>query len=193
MPLKETNMRIMKMVTGSIALLMLAVTASTAQDKTPQPDVPLRMTVVFNEYDGTKKIVSLPYVMPCKASSRLVHDTSGLRIGFDVPYKTKQDEVNYRNVGTNIDCWAALPDERGGFMVDLGVEHNGVYSPKENSAAVELQPAMPPGMVAPITGGIRASLHDLLIRDGQTVEAMTATDPVSGHVWKVEVTLNVVK
>jgi hypothetical protein len=34
---------------------------------------------------------------------------------------------------------------------------------------------------------------DLLIRDGQTVEAMTATDPVSGHVWKVEVTLNVVK
>jgi hypothetical protein len=113
-------------------------------------------------------------------------------MGFDVPYKTKQDEVNYRNVGTNIDCWATLPDERGGFIVGMGVEHNGVYSPKETSTAVELQPGTPSGLVAPVTGGIHASLH-LLIRDGQTVEGLTASDPVSGHVWKVEVTLNVVK
>lgn len=181
-----------RLVIGSIAVLLLAPTASVADEKTKAPDIPLRVTVVFNEYDGSKKIASLPYVMPCKASSSRAA-TSVLRIGFDVPYKTKQDEVNYRNVGTNIDCWAALPDERGGFMVVLGVEHNGVYSPKENPTAVELQPGMPPGLVAPITGGIRASLNDLLIRDGQTVEGLTATDPVSGHVWKVEVTLNVVK
>ena len=181
-----------RLAIGIIAALLLAPTASVAEDKTPPPDVPLRMTVVFNEYDGTRKIASLPYVMPCKASFR-GRDPSALRIGFDVPYKTKQDEVNYRNVGTNIDCSAALPDERGGFMVNLGVEHNGVYSPKETSTAVELQPGTPIGLVAPVTGGIRASLHDLLIHDGQTVEALTATDPVSGHVWKVEVTLNVVK
>jgi hypothetical protein len=182
-----------RLAIGSVAVLLLAPTAAVAEEKAPPPDIPLRMTVVFNEYDGSKKITSLPYVMPCKASSRVGHDTSVLRIGFDVPYKTKQDEVNYRNVGTNIDCWSALPDERGGFMVDLGVEHNGVYSPKETSTAVELQPGTPIGLVAPVTGGIRASLHDLLIRDGQTVEGLTATDPVSGHVWKVEVTLNVVK
>lgn len=180
------------LVIGSIAVLLLAPAASVADEKTKPPDIPLRVTVVFNEYDGSKKIATLPYVMPCKASSSRA-GTSVLRIGFDVPYKTKQDEVNYRNVGTNIDCWAALPDERGGFMVDLGVEHNGVYSPKETSTAVELQPGTPTGLVAPVTGGIRASLNDLLIRDGQTVEGLTATDPVSGHVWKVEVTLNVVK
>jgi hypothetical protein len=189
---KETYMKTIKLAMGFVGVLLLTASAVLAEDKTPPPDVPLRMTVVFNEYDGSKKIASLPYVMPCKASSRR-GDTSVLRIGFDVPYKTKQDEVNYRNVGTNIDCWSTLPDERGGFMVDLGVEHNGVYSPKENPTAVELQPGMLPGLVAPITGGIRANLQDLLIHDSQTVEALTATDPVSGHVWKVEVTLNIVK
>ena len=182
----------MRMATGSIAMLLLAVTVSVAQEKTPQPDIPLRMTVVFNEYDGSKKIASLPYVMPCKATVR-VPDRSQLQMGFRVPYKAKQDEVQFQDVGTRIDCSAILPDQQGGFMVQLGVDHNAVYSPSRGSdKAADWHPGEPLAD-DPVFGGIRANLTALRIHDGQTVEAMTATDPVSGHIWKVEVTLNVVK
>jgi len=34
---------------------------------------------------------------------------------------------------------------------------------------------------------------NLLIRDGQTVQSTVATDPVTGHVTKVDVTVNIVK
>jgi hypothetical protein len=191
MPFKETNMQMMKLVTGSIAMLLLAVTYSVAQDKTPQPDVPLRVTVVFNEYDGTKKIASLPYVMPCKASKS--YDRSSLKMGFRVPYKVKQDEIQFQDVGTHIECGSTAPNEKGEFMVRLGVDHSTVYSPSHGSdTAVQWHPGE---SLAddPVFGEIAANMVDLLLHDGQTVEAMTATDPVSGHVWRVEVTLNVVK
>jgi hypothetical protein len=191
MPLKETNMRMLKMVTGSIAMLLLAVTVSVAQDKTAQPDVPLRVTVVLNEYDGTKKIASLPYVLPCKASIR--DEPSQLRMGFRVPYKVKQDEIQFQDVGTHIDCRAKPPGERDEFMIHLGVEHSTVYSPSRGSdKAAEWHPGDPLAD-DPVFGAFASNMVDLHVRDGQTVEAITATDPVSGHVWKVEVTLNVVK
>jgi hypothetical protein len=34
---------------------------------------------------------------------------------------------------------------------------------------------------------------NLLLRDGQTMQATVASDPVTGHVLKLEVTLNVIK
>jgi hypothetical protein len=43
-----------------------------------------------------------------------------------------------------------------------------------------------------VFSGFRSSVQ-LLMRDGQTVQSMMATDPVSGRVLKIDVTLNVVK
>ena len=34
---------------------------------------------------------------------------------------------------------------------------------------------------------------NLLLRDGQTIENTMATDPVTGHLWKIAVTLRAVK
>ena len=181
-------MKTMKMAMGPIAILLLAVTAVKAEDKTP--DIPLRMTVVFNEYDGAKRTASLPYVMPCKASAH--YDPSSLKMGFRVPYKVKQDEIQFMDVGTHVDCRAALPDEKGGFMIQLGVNHNTIYSPMGPDKAVEWHPGEALAQ-DPVLGGVEANLRDLLLHDGQTIEAATATDPVSGHTWKIEVTLNVVK
>jgi hypothetical protein len=180
-----------RLAMGLIAALLVVATISVAEDKAPPPDVPLRITVVFNEYDGSRKIASLPYVMPCKAS--IHNDTSQLKMGFRVPYKVKQDEIQFQDVGTHIDCRAAPPDERGGFMVRLGVNHMTVYSPPHGSdGAAKWRPGDPLA-ADPVFGEIAAAMSDLLVHDGQTVEAATATDPVSGHVWKVEFTLNVVK
>lgn len=169
------------------AAVLLLGSLGMAQEKTPPPDIPLKMTVVLNEYDGSAKVSSLPYIMPCKATRS--HEASALRMGFQVPYTTGENQVQYRSVGTNIDCLSTPPDERGGYMVNLGVEHEVVYRSGPNG---EMHPGAP-GNGAPVTGGIHATLRDLLLHDGQTVNALTATDPVSGHVWKVEVTLNVVK
>ena len=44
----------------------------------------------------------------------------------------------------------------------------------------------------PVIQQFRSQLN-LLIRDGQTLETTVSTDPISGRVTKVEVTLNVVK
>lgn len=172
---------------ASVAAVLLLGSLGMAQEKNPTPDIPLKMTVVLNEFDGSTKVSSLPYIMPCKATRS--HEPSSLRMGFQVPYTTGENQVQYRSVGTNIDCGSAPPDERGGYMVNLGVEHEVVYRSGPNG---ELRPGAP-GNGAPVTGGIHATLRDLLLHDGQTVNALTATDPVSGHVWKVEVTLNVVK
>jgi hypothetical protein len=187
---EEIQMNMRRLAMGSIAVVLLAATVCVAQDRTSPPDVPLRITVVFNEYDGSKKIASLPYEMPCKASVR--HDPSALQMGFRVPYKVKQDEIQFMNVGTHIDCQSALPDERGHFLIQLAVEHNTVYAPAGPNKAVEWRPGegLPED---PVFAGIQANLRDLLLHDGQTLEALTATDPVSGHLWKVEVTLNVAK
>jgi hypothetical protein len=184
-------MQTKRLTLGSIAAVLLVATSLVAEDKTPLPDIPLRMTVVFNEYDGSRKIASLPYVMPCKSSRG--REDSQLRMGFRVPYKVKQDEIQFQDVGTRIECSSVLPNEGGEFMVRLGVDHTTVYSPsRPDAAAAEWRPGQPLAD-DPVFGDIAANMVALLIHDGQTVEAMTATDPVSGHVWKVEVTLNVVK
>ena len=183
-------MQTRKLTLGLIAALLVIPAIGAAEEKAPPPDVPLRITVLFNEYDGSRKIASLPYVMPCKAST---HGTSQLKMGYRVPYKSKQDEIQYQDVGTRIDCGAAPPDERGGFMVHLAVSHITVYSPPHGSdRAAEWHPDDPLSN-DPVFGEIAANKSDLLVHDGQTVEATVATDPVNGHVWKVEVTLNVVK
>lgn len=172
-----------------VAVVVLVTANGTAQEKksTPAPTL-LKVTVVLNEYDGNTKVSSLPYVMPCKAVHP--HDPSSLRMGFEVPYVGKENEIQYRSVGTNLDCWSEPPDEQDAFMVGLAVEHKLVYT-RVNG---EMRPGPPSSNVgAPVTGGISASLRDLLLHDGQTINALSATDPVSGHVWKVEVTLNVVK
>ncbi len=48
------------------------------------------------------------------------------------------------------------------------------------------------GSAQPVIRTFRTSLK-LLMRDGQTVQSTMATDPVSGRVLKVDITLSVVK
>jgi len=58
---------------------------------------------------------------------------------------------------------------------------------------VEWSPGENLGIAAqPIVRQYRSTMT-LLLKDGQTVQRSMATDPVSGRVLKVDVTLNVVK
>jgi hypothetical protein len=185
-------MKSRKLFAGCIvALLMIAAAGKAAEANIP-PDTPIRIAMVFNEYSGGKKITSLPYLMRCNASKH-VGDFSSLQFGFKVPINVKQGEVQYQDVGTHVDCQTRQSVDQNAFLVTLGVRYNVIYSPGPNSnKAAEWHPGQPLAD-DPIFGGFTANVRNVLMHDGQTEEVAMATDPVTGHVWKVEVTLNVVK
>jgi len=150
--------------------------------------VPLKVTVVFTEYDGEKKVSSLPYALFLKAdeNSRYV---GKVRMGVRVPIWTggKESAVQYQDVGSNLDC-SAQAAEDGKYMLDMSLERSSIY-PNSSEYPAASKPEERP---QPLMRQFRANLA-LLLRDGQTMQNTVATDPLNGHTVKVEVTLNIVK
>jgi hypothetical protein len=191
---REATMKNMKYLAGSIAALMImaAIAKAQAPQDNSKDTTPLQVTIIFNEYDGTKRVSTLPYQMACNANPH--QDTSSLRLGLRVPIAAGsfgKDQTNvqytYQDVGTDIDCHATAAPQ-GGFLVGLGLKRNVVYPPNESPKPTEWTPGSPL-TDRPIFGGFEANVKNLLLRDGESVQAATATDPVSGHVWKVDVSL----
>jgi hypothetical protein len=149
---------------------------------------PLRVQVVFTEYESEKKISSLPYTLLVNADDR--GPQAAVRMGLRVPIEMATTQVQYQDVGTNLDGRAEKTDD-GRFLLRLNVEKSSVYSPGASQ-----KPASVGGneisSKQPIVQQFRTQVN-LLIRDGQTIQSTVATDPVTGHVLKVDVTLNVIK
>jgi len=184
---------------AALVVIALACGVTTrAQDQPPPkaaPSVtPLRIQVVLSKYQGDKKISSMPYTLSVNSDN----GRASLRMGAQVPIVstvsqlpasdgksvTPLQQVNYRDVGTNIDCQAHPTDAEGHFKLDLSIEDSSVYTQ-------EGQNAMRPGD-HPSFRSFR-STNTLLLKDGQTTQFTTATDKVSGEVVKVDVTLTIVK
>ena len=140
---------------------------------------PLRVQVVFTELDGDKKISSLPYTFSVNADERRARPNSQIRNGARVPITTDKDKFTYLDIGTNIDCSAQLQDD-GRFKLQMTVERSAISSetPGPNGA--------------PVVRSFKAEMNPVL-KDGQTIESIVATDPLNGHVYHVTVTLNVIK
>jgi hypothetical protein len=186
--------------------LLVAAGAASAQDKSEErraktPVTPLKVQLVFTKLQGDRKVASLPYTLVCNADD---NRKAIVRMGIEVPVPVGKDgaEFHYRNVGTNLDCSANRLDD-GRFELWLGVEQSSVYSTLEDSVrrAGETggEPrsgnwAMSGTLVAnaPIFRSFNTQFSPIL-RDGQTAQYTAATDPVSGEVVKIEVTVNVVK
>ena len=176
------------------ALISFGALVVRAQDKKPDapPQItPLRVQVVFVEFDGEKKIGSLPYTLLINADDK--GPQAALRMGLRVPLEIgggsgANKQFQYLDVGTNLDGRADKTED-GRFNLRLNVERSSIYTPAAaDKAAVggEILPGQP------IVQQFRSQVN-LLLRDGQTIQATVATDPVAGHVLKVEVTLNVIK
>jgi hypothetical protein len=174
-----------------IALMILLASAGLAlavpQDKAKAPDnakmeekspIPLRVQLVFTEFDGDKKVVSLPYSFSVNADERRARPNTQIRDGARIPIYTNKEQLQYVDVGTNIDCSAQSQDD-GRYKLILSVERSSVS--QETSVTN-----------APIIRTFRAEMNPIL-KDGQTFESVMATDPVNGHVYRVTVTLNVPK
>jgi hypothetical protein len=161
-------------------------TAPEAKTEAAKPVVPLKVTVVFNEYDGERKTSSLPYTLFLKAAEEHRDYFGTIRMGVRVPIWTGKDQMQYQDVGSNIDC-EARPAEDGRYILDLRLERSSLYSGTEQSNQITDEQKR-----QPMLRTFRANLA-LMLRDGQVTQSTVATDPLNGHTVRVDVTLNVLK
>ena len=181
------------------AFLVMLATHASAQDKpksaeAEKPTTPLKIQVVFNEFDGEKKVGSLPYNFYVNAEERLgpyANVRMGVRVPVMVPTKEAPNAIQYMDVGTNIDCRARV-DNGGRFEIDLRAEKSSLYTAGAEKKSTDASLGNAPLSSQPIIQQFKVSTN-FWVRDGQTVQSTLATDPVSGHALKVEVTANVVK
>ena len=181
-----------------VASLVAAAVPVVAQEAPPRQapgrQVPLRVQVVVTRLQGEKKISSMPYTLSVVANDG---DKTSMRMGVDVPIPstvftpaeggkatTPVTSYNYRSVGTNIDCQARTIDE-GLFKLTMAVEDSSV-------GLIDKDAGNMPRVNAPAIRHFRSQFN-LLMRDGQTLQHTAATDPVSGEVLRVDVTLTVLK
>jgi hypothetical protein len=156
------------------------------------PPVPLKVTVVLSRYQGEKRLASMPYVIGVMASGWGAGPKTTLRMGVDVPVATSgaaASTFNYRSVGTNIDCGASFDEATPGiFQIGLTVSDSSLSldSGRKPAAATGIAPDMP---------SFRNfnSSFTALLRDGQTMQYTSATDPVTGELMKIDVTLALMK
>jgi hypothetical protein len=168
-----------------------STTPDEAQTVVSQPL--LKVQFLVTEYDGTKKIASLPYTTSGIASRPGKRDSIGiLRVGARIPASTQKagdENITYIDVGTNIDYWVWLrPDSR--YQVSGTIELSSLFgqdSQNKQSAKPELTSSL-----SPILNQTRADFT-IGLADGQPGEALSVTDPITGRVFKLEVTADALK
>jgi hypothetical protein len=200
---KESLMK--RIVRGSIlALVALVVVPSLRAQDTPKdpaaqsaaqqpaaPEIEYRIQFVVSEFDGAKKLSSLPYMLSTTSANSRPKLRTGARIPVVTGTKAGDSSFQYIDIGTNIDC-TVKPSDDGKYSLDFIVERSSVYVPGADKTKREWSPGDPVPNEDPILPLFRGDLR-ILLRDGQTQEATEMTDPLTGHLIKVEVTLNIVK
>jgi hypothetical protein len=182
-----------------IGALSLPLQTVWAQDKAQEkakseehakPPVPVKVQIVFTEFDGDKKVSSMPYTFMTVTDERMGGYTpTSLRTGVRIPVETdgKDQKTTYMDVGSNIDCGVRTEDD-GRYRVYLVFDRSALYPNK--SAEGERLVAEPNGL--PLVRQFRTN-ESLILRDGQTSDNILSTDPLNGHTLRVSVTINVQK
>lgn len=196
------------MKASAIALLLVGLISSLsrAQDKgkaedKPQAEItvttPVKVQIVFTEFENEKKVKSLPYTIYLNApdAPEVRSPWVRMRMGSRVPVYTGGDKgaMTYLDVGSNIDARCGYTTE-GRLLLSLNLERSWV----EGDVAVPVTKSENPSDTSsghfrePIIRNFRSEF-DLKLREGQPIETTMATDPVSGKVLKVEVSFTTVK
>ena len=191
-------------LTVVLSIVVLAAPRLWAQEKAKSSDVakpaetektmtPLRVQVVFSEYDAERKVSSSPYTLLVNADDK--GPQASVRMGLRVPVEMTSSssaakQFQYMDIGTNMDGRAEKADD-GRFLLKLNVEKSSLYTQGEGQkAATSVRNEI--SSAQPVVQQFRSQVN-LLIRDGQTIQSTVATDPVTGHTLRVDVTLNAIK
>jgi Flp pilus assembly secretin CpaC len=188
-----------KMMITSVWPLALAMAlaggASAAQEepkglllKRTKEGTPLRVQVTFSRFQGEKKVGSMPYTLAVNADDRPTVVRAGIQVPIMVNLgQEKGTTVSYKDVGNNLDCSAETLGD-GRFKLSFTLEQGSVQStdgaPKSTTE--------PSAFHAPVLRTFRTQ-SNVILRDGQSAQYVAATDPVSGEMVKIDVTLNLVK
>ena len=168
-----------------VLLAVMTFGAAAQESAKPTPDdrapavTPLRVQVVFSEYDGDKKVSSLPYSFSVNSDERRARPATLIRNGVRTPVSTGKEQFTYIDVGTNLDCSATLRED-GRYKLQMTLDRSS------------LMPDSSSGSSNPVVRQFRVEINQVL-KDGQTVESVVSTDPLNGHSYHVSVSLNVVK
>jgi hypothetical protein len=147
--------------------------------------VPVRLQLVLSRFQGEKRISSMPYTLQLTANER---EMTILRMGTELPVATGGGGFNYRSVGTNIDCRITqVLGSDGQYKVQVTITDSSVRLPDKQES-----PGAPAGSAAPAFRSFTANFY-IVLRDGQTAQYTSASDPASGEVLKVDATLTVLK
>jgi hypothetical protein len=181
-----------------VAFGAVALPAGSQEKSASSPEakkmIPLKVVLVFEEFEGQNKVVSLPYSFYVNANDsdhRPASIRSGLRVPVSVGANSDKNTIQYQDVGASMDCTAETP-EPGLFELQLSVQRSWLFTPDENKGSANPSNAVLGAGGNPIIQQF-SSFYRLAMHDGQTVEASTATNPINGRVMKVLVTMNVVK
>ena len=190
----------MKKMLGLILLCALCVPAipTLAQEKSPEksqekakPAIPIKVQIVLTEYDGDKKIASMPYSFVAITDERMGgYYSTSLRTGVRIPIETdgKDQKTSYFDIGTNIDC-GVRTEEDGRFHLYMIFERSALH-PGNSAGDEKLEVTRPNGL--PLIRQFKTS-ENLMLKDGQTSESILSTDPLNGHVMRIAVTINAIK
>lgn len=195
-------------VLAVVAFVMLCPAVPLrAQESEQKKIIPLKVELVLNEFDGTRKISSLPYTFYTNVDERPGNTPrTSIRTGQRVPIYVgphessrstpngngavvvKEPDIQYSDIGTNLDCRATSnPDGR--YRLELSIERTFIANASQvakGAGAADISTN------TPIIGHF-SSNYSLFVRDGQAIEATSTTDPLSGHVMQVVITATAVK
>jgi hypothetical protein len=171
-----------------------AAKADTPPERRRSQGVSLRVQLVISRYQGDKKLGSFPYTLVVTTDS----GAQRMRMGIDTPvptYSTSEGKqstsIQYRTVGTNIDC-RAREVAGGRYQLSIGVENSSALPFEKGPSSGGAQPAVDGNpMGIPLFRRFDSNL-DVVLRDGQSVQTIASTDPVTGEVVKIDVTMNVI-
>ena len=159
--------------------------------------IPLKVQLTLSRYQGEKKISSTPYVLGVLTNAQ----KTSLRMGVQVPIiqtvfgakdaggSIPQSSYTYKDVGTNIDC-QAQDVGNGLFNLTITVEDSTIQLDRPESPQQKDEKRMLADV--PAFRSFRASFA-MVLRDGQTMQYASATDPISGEVVRVDVNLTMAK
>lgn len=160
-----------------------------AEERT-KPATPVKVQIVFTEFEGDKKISSMPYTFMVVTDDKMGgRYSTSVRTGIRIPIEVdgKDQKTTYMDVGSNIDC-GINSEEDGRFRVYLIFDRSTLYPNK--SPEGERLAASPNGQ--PLVRQFRTS-ESLILKDGQTSENILSTDPLNGHTLRVALTISVQK
>jgi hypothetical protein len=185
------------LILATMAVTLCGALPAKAQEK-PKTDeyeksfTPLKAQIVVTEFEGDKKVKSLPYTMVFTAGSHINAEVAKLRVGSRIPVLVGKDgNFQYIDIGTNLDCRAERRED-GSYGLQLSLERSWVQETIHLAGGDAGGPAGNATFNQPVIGGYRTDAF-LIARDGQTVETTAAVDPLSGRILKVELTLTAPK